>query len=89
VAVARRPRPGAFDDEADFARNDVFAARPVLATMAVRLACSDQDPFIVTNRAFARGLPSAAATFDTGAHTEKYWAAHTGAQMIWLRRHFL
>jgi hypothetical protein len=63
--------------------------RGVLATMAVRLECGEQDRFIVANRAFARGLPSAAATFDTGAHTEKYWAAHTGAQMIWLRRHFL
>lgn len=76
---------GAFDDNADFARNDVFAARGVLAAIAVRLACGGQDPFIVANRAFARELPSAATTFDHGAHTEKYWGAHARAQMTWLR----
>jgi pimeloyl-ACP methyl ester carboxylesterase len=79
---------GSFDDNADFARNDVFAALPVLATMRVRLACGQQDPFIVANQAFARGLPSAAATFDPGAHTEQYWGAHAGAQMSWLRTCF-
>jgi S-formylglutathione hydrolase FrmB len=79
---------GAFDDSSDFARNDVFARRSVLATMAVRLDCGRDDPFIVANRAFARGLPTAATTFDAGAHTEEYWTAHTGAQMSWLRTHF-
>lgn len=79
---------GAFDDGKDFARNDVFAARRVLAHMPVRLDCGRQDPFIVANMAFARGLPSAMATFDNGAHTEEYWTAHAGAQMSWLRQCF-
>jgi S-formylglutathione hydrolase FrmB len=79
---------GAFDDGKDFARNDVFAERGVLARMPVRLDCGRDDPFIVANRAFARGLPSVAATFDSGAHTADYWTAHAGAQMSWLRRGF-
>jgi S-formylglutathione hydrolase FrmB len=80
--------PGAFDDSLDFVRNDVFARRGELARMPVRLDCGSEDPFIVANRAFARGLPSAVATFDKGAHTEEFWTAHAGAQMSWLRKRF-
>ena len=78
----------AFDDHEDFARNDVFEARRKLARIPVRLDCGRDDLFIAANRAFARGLPSAAATFDDGAHTEEYWTAHAGAQMSWLRKRF-
>jgi len=77
--------PGAFDDRADFARNDVFAARGTLRAIPVRLDCGRDDPFIMANRALARTLPSAAATFDAGAHTEEYWTSHAGAQLTWLR----
>jgi len=80
--------PGAFDNRDDFVRNDVFAARGRLATIPVRLDCGRDDPFIAANRAFARGLPSAAATFDAGAHTEEYWTAHAGVQMSWLASRF-
>jgi pimeloyl-ACP methyl ester carboxylesterase len=75
---------GAFDDSRDFVRNDVFARRRELARMPVRLDCGSDDPFIVANRAFARGLPTAVATFDGGSHTEEYWTAHAGSQMSWL-----
>jgi len=64
--------PGAFDDSLDFARNDVFARRSVLATMPVPLDCGRDDPFIVANRALARALPAATTTFDGGAHTQEY-----------------
>jgi S-formylglutathione hydrolase FrmB len=80
--------PGAFDDREDFVRNDVFAARDKLAVVPVRLDCGRDDPFIAANRAFAHGLPSAAATFDAGAHTEEYWTAHAGVQMSWLASRF-
>ena len=79
---------GAFDDRADFVRNDVFATRGKLRGIPVRLDCGRNDPFIVANRAFARELPDAAVTFDAGAHTEEYWTAHAGAQMSWLRKRF-
>jgi S-formylglutathione hydrolase FrmB len=80
---------GAFDGRPDFVRNDVFARRRTLAAMPVRLDCGRNDPFIVANRVFARGLPSAVATFDDGAHTDEYWTAHAGPQMSWLRKRFL
>ena len=80
--------PGAFDDRQDFVRNDVFSARPVLARLPVRLDCGSEDPFIAANRAFARGLPTATATFDPGAHTETYWTAQAAAQMTWLSKTF-
>ena len=79
---------GAFDDRADFVRNDVFATRSELRGIPVRLDCGREDPFIVANRAFARELPDATVTFDAGAHTEGYWTAHAGAQMSWLRARF-
>jgi len=78
----------AFDNSQDFARNDVFSGRGELARIPVRLDCGSEDPFVVANRAFARGLPSAVATFDKGAHTEEYWTAHAGAQMSWLHQRF-
>lgn len=78
---------GAFDDREDFVRNDVFAARGALRGIPVRLDCGRDDRFIEANRAFARGLPDAAVTFDEGAHTDAYYAAHAGAQMRWLRKH--
>jgi fermentation-respiration switch protein FrsA (DUF1100 family) len=76
--------PGAFDDRDDFIRNDVFAARGKLSGIPVRLDCGRDDPFVAANRAFARGLPAAAATFDEGAHNEDYWTARCGAQLAWL-----
>ena len=79
---------GAFDDRSDFARNDVFSRRADLGRVPVRLDCGSDDPFIVANRAFARGLPKALATFDSGSHTEEYWTAHAGTQMSWLRTCF-
>jgi pimeloyl-ACP methyl ester carboxylesterase len=79
---------GAFDNRADFAANDVFAARAKLSGIPVRLDCGRDDPFIVANRTFARELPAAVATFDDGSHTEEYWSAHAGADMRWLRTRF-
>jgi pimeloyl-ACP methyl ester carboxylesterase len=82
--------PGAFDGREDFVRNDVFAAqaRGKLHGIPVRLDCGRDDPFIVANRALARELPDAAATFDNGSHTPEYWTAHAGAQMAWLSKRF-
>jgi len=77
----------AFDDREDFDRHDVFAARPALARIPVRLDCGRDDLFIEANRAFARGLPTAAATFDAGGHTEHYWTALAAAELAWLKTH--
>lgn len=89
VSAALWPSPGAggadaFDGYADFARNDVFAARRRLRRIPVLLDCGRSDQFLAANQRFARGLQSAATTFGEGGHTEKYWRAHAGAQMTWL-----
>ena len=81
------PWTGAFDDQGDFARNDVFAKRALLRGIPVRLDCGTADYFIEANRAFARGLPDATVTFDDGGHTEDYWIAHAKTQMTWLADH--
>jgi len=82
--------PGAFDGPDDFARNDVFSPTALvkLRGIPVRLDCGREDPFIVANRALARDLPDAAATFDNGGHTADYWTKHAGAQMTWLSKRF-
>lgn len=79
---------GAFDDNDDFARNDVFAARGRLRGIPVRLDCGRDDVFFAANQAFARELPDATVTFDKGGHTAEYWTAHAGAQMRWLAELF-
>ena len=79
---------GAFDDRADFVRNDVFAARGRLHGIPLRVDCGRDDPFIAANRAFTRQLPAAAVLFDEGTHTEEYWTAHAGDEMKWLRNRF-
>jgi hypothetical protein len=80
--------PVAFDDRADYVRNDVFSARSKLRGIPVRLDCGRDDLFIEANRAFARGLPGVTATFDGGGHTEEYWSTHAGSEMSWLRERF-
>jgi len=77
---------GAFDNPADFARNDVLSAPDELRGIPVRLDCGWRDRFLNANQALARELPEAAVTFDEGGHSRDYWVAHAGAQMRWLRR---
>jgi hypothetical protein len=66
--------PGAFDDEADYRRNDVFAGRSRLARIPVRIAIGTSDPFYAATRSFAGGLtPRPATDFSVGGHTVAFW----------------
>ncbi|HEY7723410.1 MAG TPA: alpha/beta fold hydrolase [Pedococcus sp.] len=76
--------PEAFDDDADFARHDVFRRTGILAAIPVRLDCGDRDSFLAANRAFARALPTATLTVDRGDHSWDYWRGHAGAQLDWV-----
>ena len=78
--------PGALDEGLDFARRHA-CQRHAQAGMPAGLDCGPDDPFMVANRAFARALASAAATFDPWAHPEQCWTAH-GSPMRWLRQRF-
>jgi dienelactone hydrolase len=76
--------PEAFDDDADFARHDVFRRTHALAAIPVRLDCGDRDSFVDANRAFARALPTAVLTIDRGDHSWDYWRSHAGPQLDWV-----
>jgi enterochelin esterase-like enzyme len=78
-ALWRRPEDtaaGAFDDPADYRRNDVFSRRDRLAGIAIKIDCGVADPFYRAARAFASGLPGHPVTgFGDGDHTGGYWRA--------------
>jgi enterochelin esterase-like enzyme len=66
--------PGAFDDAADYRRNDVFAGRAQLAHIPVRIAIGTSDPFYAATRSFVAGLtPRPATDFSIGGHTVAFW----------------
>lgn len=65
---------GAFDSAEDFSNNDVFAGRPHLAGVPIRVSCGDADPFYSATKAFIAGVPSVrAAYFGPGGHTDAFW----------------
>ena len=73
---------GAFDDEADFERNDVFRRRDRLADVTVRVDCGTDDEFLSAAKAFATGLPSPnPGGFTEGFHDGAYWRSVAPAQL--------
>ena len=79
VAVGRRQRPGRPRRGPGLCPQRRARQRHAQAGMPAGLDCGPDDPFMVANRAFARALASAAATFDPWAHPEQCWTAHAGA----------
>jgi dienelactone hydrolase len=77
--------PGAFDDAADFAAHDVFAGRPRLSGIPVRIACGESDPFYPAIRQFLPGVPTPAGTdFRAGGHTAALWRSTAEGQLRFL-----
>ncbi|HWC07760.1 MAG TPA: alpha/beta hydrolase-fold protein [Solirubrobacterales bacterium] len=77
--------PGAFDDQADYDRNDVIAAvqanPDAFGDVPVWNDYGDQDWFVPGNAAFVAALESSATTPLTahvwpGGHDQSYWDAH-------------
>jgi S-formylglutathione hydrolase FrmB len=67
---------GAFDNAADFRRNDVFAQRKVLSRIPIRIDCGIADPFHSAAKEFAAGLnPSPITDLSAGDHNWGYWRA--------------
>jgi S-formylglutathione hydrolase FrmB len=74
--------PGAFDDAEDFERHDVFAGRPRLAGIPVRVMCGQSDFFVAATRVFVKSVPDlVAADFPVGGHTPALWQATAAAQL--------
>lgn len=73
---------GAFDDAEDFHRNDVFAGRPRLAGIPVRVVCGASDPFLLATKAFVAGVPDLVGVdYPPGGHDDKVWSATAVAQL--------
>jgi hypothetical protein len=79
--------PGAFDDAADYARNDVFAAarNRAFAHLPVWIDGGTADPFRDADAAFADLLrrEHVAVIYHLwpGAHTHSYWDSHMAAYL--------
>jgi S-formylglutathione hydrolase FrmB len=66
--------PGAFDDDADYRKYDVFARRGALAALPLKIDCGIADPFYPAAKVFADGItPSPAGSFGRGGHDYGYW----------------
>jgi S-formylglutathione hydrolase FrmB len=79
--------PGAFDDAADYERNDVFAAarRGAFDGLPVWIDGGTNDPFRTADAAFASLLRARRAPVAyhvwPGGHTGSYWQAHMRAYL--------
>ncbi len=79
--------PGAFDDAADYARNDVYSAarRGAFGGLPLWIDGGASDPFHDADAAFVALLRShgVSVTYHVwpGAHTESYWHAHMAAYL--------
>ncbi|GAA1150903.1 alpha/beta hydrolase-fold protein [Kribbella jejuensis] len=65
-------QPGAFDDAADFARNQVFGHPGAFRDVAVRIDCGRDDPFAAAAHDLRTEL-GAAGGQQPGLHTGGYW----------------
>ena len=87
-ALWQRPQdsaPGAFDDRADYLRNDVWSRRDVLSRIPLRIDCGNSDPFISATRAFVAGLrPAPSGGFGPGKHNEAYWHRAAPAELAFV-----
>ena len=80
--------PGAFDDAADYARNDVFRGRARLRGILVRVAIGTSDPFYAATRAFVTGMtPKPVTDFSLGGHDLAFWRHSAPQQIAFLGRH--
>lgn len=78
---------GAFDDAADYDRNDVYGHPEWLDGVRLRVDCGLQDPFYPATRDFVGRLhPRPAGGFIQGAHTDDYWRKVAPQQMAFLGR---
>ena len=72
---------GAFDDEDDFRRHDLFDRAGLLRGERLRLDCGRDDPFIGTVRSLAGEVPSATSHFGAGFHDSGTWRSFLSGQL--------
>jgi S-formylglutathione hydrolase FrmB len=80
----------AFDGEADYRRNDVYAGADRLESLVVRVDCGTDDPFVDAARTFAARLPRPnPGGFTDGFHDAAYWRSVAPAQVATIGRALL
>ena len=91
-ADARSAAKGAFDSQADFARNDVFASMRALRHVPTWIACGADDPFQPEAALFRARL--AALTRDQvpggitrGCHDDAFWLRNLPAALHFIGGH--
>lgn len=78
---------GAFDSAEDWREHDVFALRPVLAAIPLRVDCGQSDPFVSANKAFVNGFATPPqSSFGPDSHTDAYWRAVAPEQLAFTSR---
>lgn len=84
-AWGQSPHATAFDDEADYNRNNLNDKIPQLAGLPVHLACGMNDHYIRINRWLAEQLdPEPQTMFQLGDHTANFWRKAAGPQLRFL-----
>lgn len=77
--------PGAFDNAADYLRNDVYSHPGRLRGIPLRVDCGRSDPFYLATRDFVSRLsPRPAGGFGPGGHDPSYWRAVAPAELTFL-----
>ena len=78
---------GAFDDAADFDRNDVAAHPEWFRGVPLRIDIGRSDPFYEVTQEFVHALhPRPAGGFESGGHDPAFWRRMAPVQMRFLAR---
>jgi pimeloyl-ACP methyl ester carboxylesterase len=92
-AEAKSANAGAYASADAFAQDDAVTHAQALATVPVRVATGDSDPFRPGAQAFARALPRnpggvpAEIYYGNGCHTSPFFTAQEPASLAFLARH--
>jgi enterochelin esterase-like enzyme len=91
-ADARSADKGAFDSQADFARNDVFAGISALQHVPAWVACGVDDPFqpeaaLFRNRLAALTRQQVPGGIVGGCHDDAFWARNLPAALQFIAGH--
>ena len=76
---------GAFDDAADFARNDVIANAGALVGPDTRIDCGDDDVFAGVCRDLVHAVPGASGGVRAGYHDDATWRSFLPDQLEFIR----
>ena len=78
---------GAFDDEADFQRNDVLGASTALASVPTLADAGEDDFFAGAVRDLHRRVPSIAGGVHAGFHDDGSWRSWLPRQLAFISAH--